>query len=249
VLKWLLFPFGMLTLASAAADFNPVVLRQISLMPAGGGYATTTAAHSALSSSASIGPAGVSIRPESAIPSYCSGATYLVFLKAIGVLQKSGSIRLTRSQWEALLPAAMADGHGVWGRWNANGPGTARLFHELGIGRNFTSLAEARAGDFLKIFWTDAVGKKERGHSVVFLGTESQDGVEHIRFWSSNKPGGYGEKSVPRSKIARMLFSRLEFPEALSRLESLPRSDPYLARLLRTESSFREACKMSGVAP
>jgi hypothetical protein len=249
VLKWFLFAFGMSTLASTATDFNAVVLRQIGTMPTGGGYATTTAAHSALTSSAQIGPTGVSIRPESAVPSYCSGATYLVFLKTLGDLQKSGKLSLTRSQWEALLPAPMSDGHGLWGRWNANGPGTARLFHELGLGRNFTSLADARPGDFLKIFWTDAVGKNERGHSVIFLGTEPRDGVASVQFWSSNKPGGYGEKSVARTKIARMLFSRLESPQAISALEKLPESDRYLASLLKSESSFREACALSGAIP
>ena len=34
----------------------------------------------------------------------------------------------------------------------------------------------------MKIFWTDAVGKKENGHSVVFLGIETVDGVEMVRF-------------------------------------------------------------------
>ena len=44
----------------------------------------------------------------------------------------------------SLLIAHQRDGQGVWGRWNANGPGTARLFTELRLGRNFTDFAEAR---------------------------------------------------------------------------------------------------------
>lgn len=212
-------------------------------MPSGGSYATTTAAHAALASAAEVDASGVRLRTERARPSYCSGATYLVFLKTLGELQKSGALRLNREQWEALLPAAMADGHGVWGRWNANGPGTARLFHEMSLGRNFTSFADARPGDFLKIFWIDAVGKNERGHSVIYLGTEIKDGVEYVRFWSSNKPDGYGEKSVARSKIARALFSRLESPSNLVALERLTPVDSYLAGLLKNESSFREACE------
>jgi len=240
---WTLLLAG--TLAAHAADFNAVVLEQVRTMPAGGGYATTTSAHEALSSSCRISE-DVKIDPRRAMPSYCSGATYLVFLKTLGALQRRGDLVLTRSQWEALLPAPMPDGAGIWGRWNANGPGTPRLFHELGLGRNFTLFAEARPGDFLKIFWTDAVGKKERGHSVIFLGIETLDGVEHVRFWSSNKPDGYGEKSVPRSKIARAIFSRLETPGNIARLNTLPAKDAYLASLLTRESSFREACEKSG---
>ncbi len=232
-----------------AADPNEIILRQIAEMPTGGGYATTREAHTALTSSAKIEERGVVIRPELAKPSYCSGATYLVFLRTLGELQQTGGLQLTESHWQALLPKALADGHGIWGRWNANGPGTARLFYELGIGKNFTSYDEARPGDFMKIFWTDAVGKFERGHLVVFLGTEEVNGVDHVRFWSSNKPDGYGEKSVARSKVARAIFSRLENGPNLLRLDQLPKSDPYLAGLLKTESSFAEACRLTGTKP
>lgn len=237
----------LLTLAAQAADFNDFVLQQIRVMPEGGGYATTTSAHEALASAAGINAAGVRIQAERAVPSYCSGATYLVFLKTLGEIQRRGGIQLNRAIWEALLPSKAADGEGVWGRWNANGPGTPRLFHELGLGKNFTSFDEAKPGDFMKIFWTDAVGCNERGHSVVFLGRETLDGIEYARFWSSNKPGGYGEKSVPRGKIARAIFSRLETPQNISGIATLPRRDPYLAGLLTRKSSFTEASRMCGI--
>ncbi len=233
------------TLAARAGNFNDVVLRQVAAMPVGGGYATTTAAHDALASTTTIDAAGLHIRTASATPSYCSGATYLVLLKTLGELQRRGDIRLDRAAWQALLPAKMADGEGIWGRWNANGPGTPRLFHELGLGRNFTEFSDARPGDFLKIFWTGEIGKNERGHSVVFLGLEAIAGVEHVRFWSSNKPGGYGEKSVPREKIARAIFSRLESPERIS--AALPARDSYLAGLLTKRSSPAEVARMCGI--
>lgn len=236
-----------LTLAARAENFNDVVLEQVRAMPQGGGYATTTAAHEALISAAGIDAGVVHIRPNRAMPSFCSGATYLVFLKTLGDLQRRGVVQIDRTSWAALLPLKLADGEGVWGRWNANGPGTARLFFELGLGRNFTSFGEARPGDFLKIFWTDAVGQSEHGHSVIFLGLEMEDGVESIRFWSSNKPGGYGEKSVARSKIARTIFSRLENPQNLSGLAALPRRDGYLAGLLTKSSSFAEAGRACGI--
>ncbi len=187
-------------------------------------------------------------------PGYCSGATYLVFLKTLESLQQGGTISLSRKTWDALVPRlrpdgkdTLPDGESIWGRWNANGPGTARLFYQLGLGRNFTRFSDARPGDFMKIFWTDAVGKKENGHSVVFLGIETVDGVEMVRFWSSNRPGGFGESAVPREKIARAIFSRLERPDRISGWSGLSQSDPYLASLLTTESSFTEATRMSGV--
>ena len=235
------------TFALRADDFNTVILAQVAAMPQGGGYATTTSAHDALSGAARVDRDGVKIFAPKASPSFCSGATYLVFLKALEALQKSGTVELSRSQWEALMPGRMADGEGVWGRWNANGPGTPRLFHELGIGRNFSGFDEARPGDFMKIFWNQYVGKSEHGHSVIYLGTEIKDGIEYVRFWSSNKPAGYGEKSVPKSKVVRAIFSRLETPANLVRLSVLPPRDAYLAGLLRKESSPAEVKQMTGL--
>ena len=236
------FPFAL-----HAGDFNAVVLDQVAAMPQGGGYATTTPAHDALTEAVRPNSEGVTLLAPRAVPSFCSGATYLVFLKTLESLQKSGVIRLSRSQWGALLPGRLADGEGVWGRWNANGPGTARLFHELEIGRNFSGFEEARPGDFLKIFWSQSVGKSERGHSVIYLGTEKKGGVECVRFWSSTKPAGYGEKSVPKSRVARAIFSRLETPSNLSLLPVLPPRDAYLAGLLRKESGSAEVKQMTGL--
>jgi hypothetical protein len=34
-----------------------------------------------------------------------------------------------------IISSSQRDGAGIWGRWNANGPGTARLFYELGLGQ------------------------------------------------------------------------------------------------------------------
>jgi hypothetical protein len=230
-----------------ASDFNAIVLEQIRNMPEGGGYATTREAHQALNSAVDVSPMGLRVESSKAQPSYCSGATYLLFLKTLVAAEKQGLCPQGITSSEFLLPKAMPDGVGIWGRWNANGPGTARLFHELGLGKNFTAWEQARPGDFMKIFWSSDVGKKERGHLVVFLGTETKDGVEHVRFWSSNKPGGYGEKSVPKSKVAAVIFSRLENPSNMQRAATMPKKDAYLASLLTHESSLSEALQKSGV--
>jgi hypothetical protein len=227
-----------------AADWNPQVLWAVRSMPTGGGYSTTSAAGQKLQAAASAESGRLRLRPALAQPSYCSGATYLVLLKVLERGQTAGMFQIDAT---LLAPAGQRDGQGVWGRWNANGPGTARLFHELGAGRNFTEWSEARPGDFMKIFWRDAVGAKEFGHLVVFLGTGNDGGVETVRFWSSNKPGGFGEKTVPKSKIKRVLFSRLERPERFAFAGNLPKVDSYLAGLLERESSFAEACRLSGV--
>ena len=97
-------------------------------------------------------------------------------------------------------------------------PALRVYFHELGLGRNFDDFERAKPGDFMKIFWSRAVGRNEHGHSTIFLGIENRPDGQYIRYWSSNVPSGYGEKSVLRSKIAYAIFSRLESPSNLARI-------------------------------
>lgn len=232
---------------SRAGNLNSVVLDQIKEMPSGGNYSATRFATIKLESAAHFESGKFFILPDAASPSYCSGATYLVFLKTIEKLRDAGLLNLNYSTLNSLMiRQGQRDGEGIWGRWNANGPGTARLFFELGLGRNFTDFSQAQPGDFMKIFWNDEIGKLEHGHSVIYLGMEKKDGVDYVRFWSSNIPAGYGEKSVPRSKIIRAIFSRLETPENLSRIEQAPDIDVYLSSLLNRRSSPAEAQQKCG---
>ena len=99
----------------------------------------------------------------------------------------------------------------------------------------------------MKIFWSRQVDKSEHGHSTIFLGMENRLGVQCVRYWSSNIPSGYGEKSVPRSKIAYAIFSRLQTPGNLVRINSAPFTDTYLASLLRARSSITEAGTKCGL--
>lgn len=224
-------------------DWNALVLQQVRAMPHGGMYRANRAALEHLTRAVTVRDGELQVEPAVAMPSFCSSATYLIFLKTLEAWRE-GLLPVTL---EALRVRGQADGQGIWGRWNANGPGTARLFRELGLGRNFDDFAQARPGDFMKIFWSPEVGSRERGHSVIFLGTGRRDGLETVRFWSSNLPGGFGEKEVPRSKIAYAIFSRLEHPEAVNRAASLTPVCPYLSRLNAVRSSIPEARAMAGI--
>lgn len=237
---------GGATPAAWAADCNAVILEQINKMPRGGRYSVSRVAKIRLQSSAHFESGKFFFLPKAG-PSFCSGATYLVFIRTIEALRERGQLQLDYATLNQLVIRDQRDGEGVWGRWNANGPGTARLFHELGLGRNFTNLSQAKAGDFMKIFWSKNVGRRERGHSVIFLGTENRFGQEYIRYWSSNIPAGYGERSAPSRKIAYAIFSRLESPANLSRINDAPFVDGYLASLLRKRSSISEAGAKCGL--
>ena len=231
------------------APYNALIVAQLRAMPSLGGYSASHQASVNLGSAVSLGgPYGLAIDAARAQPSYCSGATYLVFLKTLNALVMRGDLPADDRMFASLLVNGQRDGEGVWGRWNANGPGTARLFHEIGLGPNFSDFAQARPGDFMKIFWNGNVGRREHGHSVIFLGEETVNGVPSVRFWSSNLGVGYSEKVVPRAKINNAIFSRLTTPRALVRAPGLtPRVDPYLAGLLTKDSSLAEVRGMCGM--
>ena len=238
---------GPQVLAGAHEDTNAVILRIVQKMPRGGKYATSNFANQQLSAAIRCAGEGLTVQADSAIPSYCSGATYLVFLAALEELAKQQQIAISRSALDALPVTGNRDGEGVWGRWNANGPGTARLFAETGLGKNFTDWEKARPGDFLKVWWSGEIGARERGHSVIFLGREKLNGVEQVRFWSSNVPDGYGEKVIPRGKIVRALFSRLDRPAMINRVAGLSPTDEFLASMLKraaTPEEVKQFCKV-----
>jgi hypothetical protein len=238
---------GLTAHVSFAGDYNTLVLEQIKQMPQGGRYSVSHVAKIRLQSSAHFESGKFFILPSQASPSFCSGATYLVFIRTIEALRARGQLRLDYSTLERLIIRDQRDGEGIWGRWNANGPGTARLFHELQLGRNFDNFDQAQAGDFMKIFWSRQVGRNEHGHSTIFLGIENHPDGQYVRYWSSNVPSGYGEKTVPRSKIAYAIFSRLQTPANLARITSAPFVDTYLSSLLRTRSSIAEASAKCGL--
>jgi hypothetical protein len=243
-----LHAFGALCSAQEKErGLNELILEQVKQMPRGGQYSASRTATIRLQAAAHFESGKFFVLPSAASPSYCSGATYLVFMKTIEALRSAGALNLNYDTLDQLMIRGQRDGQGIWGRWNANGPGTARLFHELGIGENFDDFEEALPGDFMKIFWSPEVGKTEHGHSVVYLGMEKQFGLDYVRFWSSNIPLGYGERTVPRTKIVHAIFSRLSRPENLTHISNVPAVDSYLASLTSVRSSYSEAKTQSGL--
>ena len=229
-------------------QINRLIVEMTERMPTGGEYRASLESIGRLEYAIKAVAGHLVIDAAAAKPSFCSSATYLIFLSTLEELNRQNRIQFKPGIAEKLLVTGQRDGVGVWGRWNANGPGTARLFSELHLGRNFTSIDEARPGDFLKIFWNDQIGFKEFGHSVVFLGfARNSNGVEVVVYWSSNKKGGYGRAEVPVSKIERMLFSRLEFPQRINEIGNGLKPDEYLGAMLRRSSTPEEMNEKVGI--
>lgn len=207
---------------------NRYVLAAVESMPTGKGYDASQRAVDRLAASVRVRNGVTQENLEEAGATFCSGATYVVWLRAIKMLQKNGAVRLSNGAVDRLAKMDVKDGELVFGRWNANGPGTAKLFAELGCGRNFTSWSAALPGDFMKIWWTDEIGGRERGHSVVYVGQDKGK----VKFWSANDPGGYGEKWVSKEKVKRVLFSRWTRHDRLGRVEGLSGRNDFLRRML-----------------
>jgi hypothetical protein len=252
-----------------AGDYNSLVLEKIASMPRAGTYAkyrkdlpekdrfgdlysTVTSLDRAIK----VGLNGaLKVSPEAAANySFCSSATYLLFCDVISELQKEGLVAADRSLSKELAEVGdceevihgKLDGVGIFGHWNADGPGTAVLFARLDLGSNYSGLSHAKPGDFLKIFWNDSIGKGERGHLVVYLGTNETG--DSIQVWSSNMENedgsaGYGTMWIETGRIKRSVLSRLERPENLMKwlaFSAGEKTSEYLVRIRQTGSTGEE---------
>lgn len=211
---------------------NQLILRTVAQMPDGQGFGRGDGRIDALAAAIEVLPDRIRVSPMKAGPTFCTAATYLLLWTAIAELYNTGKLKLDREALEELQVRSkkqMPDGTGVWGRWNADGPGAAAVFKELGLGANRSDVQEALPGDFLKISWTQSVGKGERGHLGVFDSERDcrspahENRLErHICFWSSQSgndlelpddqkgTAGFGLKCVPQRKVVRAIYSRLE---------------------------------------
>ena len=235
----------LVSLNTQAADLNAEILQAISVMPKLGGYDTLTAAGiRALERACRTVNGKLVVNPTLAQPSYCTVATYLVFIQAV---EKRFNVDGVTGLPDALAVHGEDDGVGIWGRWDANGPATPCLFHELGLGENFTDWSRAKEGDFMKISWNGLVGRDEYGHSAIFMGRRTVNGIDTVSYWSSNTGKGYGINSRPWKAFKFVIFSRLEQPEKIAGATALPRSNPYLSSLRHSVSSQKDALANSGV--
>lgn len=193
---------------------------------------------------------GLRMQPGKARPSFCSSAVYGALLLALDIWNsEKGKNGLDVNAWQALAPRKAPDGAGAWGCANANGPGMAVLIHKLGAGHSFTEWEKAQSGDIMKLWWTEAIGAGERGHLTIYL-SQTEDS---LTFWSSNQsnPGGtpgYGTKTVPKSTVKHVLFTRVTRPEAFANAPSVG-TDPWLGSLLKKTVTMEETLRRCGLSP
>lgn len=229
-------------------DMNQLVLEAVNEMPSEGGYELTVVPPQRMAEAFVLQSSGVlDLDPFQAVPSYCTTATYMVFYKVFQKYWEATSGQPSVDVLMKLRPKLESDGERIWGRWNSNGPGTAKFFYDTKIGTNFDDLKRALPGDFIKIFWNDQVGKQERGHTGVFLGLKKINGQQMLQFWASSKStNGFSERMVPLTEAKRILFSRFDRPQNYLNINDLPELDPFLASMLSRVSSWEELKAVSG---
>jgi hypothetical protein len=148
---------------SRSSPLNEVVLEQIKQMPTGGRYSASRIATVRLQSAVHFEAGRFVIQPDAASPSYCSGATYLVFLKTIEALRDRGELQLNPETIESLLIRGQRDGQGIWGRWNANGPTFLRAWARAQL-RRFRPSAAGRFHENLLVGGSRARGTRAFCH-------------------------------------------------------------------------------------
>lgn len=233
--------------SASSEQIEQWIFESIEEMPTAGGYELTSRPVKKLKEAFTWNLDALNLDASITTPSYCTSATYLVFYKVLEKYWAWSGTNTSVAALSVLKPNLEADGLRAWGRWNSNGPGTSKFFYDAQLGRNFSDIDEARPGDFLKIFWNGYIGKREKGHSVIYLGQETIKGVPMIKFWSSSlSTDGYGVKSVPKSDAIRVIFSRLEFPENISNVSDIPEMDSFLSSMLTKDSSWEEVRRVSG---
>lgn len=237
---------------SGRRDFSRCVLDAVKTMPSGGGYAADRQAEVRLAERGVRWQGGrLWVAPAGASPTFCSAACYMALLRALHSWEseQAAGARFSPRVWHSLrVEAEHPDGYLSWGRVNANGPGLAKWVHDLGAGVSFSDARAARPGDFLKFFHTPAIGAQEKGHMVVFLGLEENAGQLCLRYWSSNKRGGYGVRSTPLAGVHHPIFTRITHPERIAAAAELPARDEWLAAMLRRPCSYAEAAAKCAVS-
>ena len=132
--------------------------------------------------------------------------------------------------------------------------------------RNHPVWSQAVPGDFMKIFWNrdDDSGAiigdngvkgdlQEHGHSVIFLGIDDEG---YVTYWSSNGPGehpekmGYGIGRCDKTRIQRVVFSRILNPEKFDNVKKMTPMDvnKYIYDLNgKKHSTTKELKKQTGI--
>ena len=244
---------GVKKAATQSLLFNRIVLNTIQqTMPGGGGYSATPTDVERLAQQAVVwseSKQALLIEPHMAVPTFCSAACYIVLLRSLQHWESTVGRRFPAAVWRNLdVTPNQPDGTGIWGRANANGPGFAKMVHDIGAGINFHDVRLAQPGDFLKIFWTESIGANERGHLVVYLGLEKKNGTIYLKYWSANKPDGYGVKSAPLSRMYHLIFTRITAPQNFVKTTGLPPNDNWLADMQRKSYTFAEVRKKCSIA-
>src|SRR3979411_2375884 len=99
-----------------AASFNSLILEQMQKMPSGGKYSVSPCAKIKLQSAAHFESGKFFVVPTAPYPSFCSGATYIVFIKTIEALRDSGQLKLDVATLNQLVIRDQHDGEGIWWR-------------------------------------------------------------------------------------------------------------------------------------
>lgn len=216
------------TYGPRTSGFNRLVLGAIDIVQAtamdGGGYFTGVKAdppESPMGYPLKLG--GKAILDPPRCSSYCSGASYSVFIEALNLWLRDHPTEISDAALENLRMQEPDGGRRedevkVWGWWNANGFGSEFAVVQVMKAGQRIAAKDAQPGDFMNISW-----KSGHGHSVVFLQWErSAEGVAGIRYWSSQAvTNGMSDAWAPLDAIVDVCAARVTDPAQALKVESI----------------------------
>lgn len=203
-----------------APGFNKFILKAIDIVqataPDGGGYfANIKAQPPETPIGYELKLFGKSLFKPQRKTSFCSGATYAVFIEALNMIYADSTKELDFERFEAFRMEELdgkrrEDGVKFWGKWNDDGYGNHYAMVQYSKIGTRISPEEALPGDFVNISWTNG-----GGHSTVFLGWYiDEKGEKRLMYFSSQKStNGLADQGVKISNIKELCFVRLTNPD------------------------------------
>ena len=123
--------------------YNGLILKIARAMPESGGYQSTDDRIDALGAAIQISGGKISVKPKRAGATFCSAATYLVFIQAIARLQRLGGLRLSSAAVDELRPLGKSRAaRRLWnlGQMECKRPGNRPFVQGARLGKEFFQL-------------------------------------------------------------------------------------------------------------
>ena len=217
-------------------------------MPIGGKYSRRSVATIRLQAAVHFESGKLFVQPDAASPSYCSGATYLVFLKTIEALRDRGDLQLEPGDARVSHDSRTARRPGNLGPLECERPGDGAAFLRAWARAQLRRFRGSAAGRFHEDFLVG--GSRARGaRAFCHLSRDGEEGRDANMCVIGRAIFRWATASVAfrERRSCTPFFPGSLRPRTFPGSSKCPALDPYLASLERVRSSYAEAKEKCGM--